>query len=97
MQEILYEHVLFRVVPQRLSGVYAVQVATTALAPHDVLADFQVGDDLVGGTLGDAHVVRYFPGGVAGIVEDVAQHEPVIGYECPLGRSFDQRRTLAGD
>ena len=94
VEQILDEHVLLRVVPQRLCGVYAVEVTAAALPSHDVPANFEVGDDLVSRALGDADMVRYLPGGVAGIVEDVAQHQPVIGDERPLGRSLDQWQAL---
>ena len=96
VEEVLDEHVLLGVVPQGLGRVHAVEIAAAALAPHDVSARFQVRDDLVGRALGDADVVGNLPRGVARIVEDVAQHQSVIGDECPFGRSLNQRRTWLG-
>ena len=51
--------------------------------PFDVTGIFQIGNDFMGGTLGDPDMVRYIPRRVIGIAVDIAKHQAVVGDERP--------------
>lgn len=75
--------VFLRVMTKRKLRVDAIQVSSTALVPLDVPRVFQIGDDLMGGALGDPDVIRYLPRRVIGIAVDIAKHQAVVGDERP--------------